>query len=73
MWYGYDPQVIFCHFFHARILSKCIDSGYLMCATPPTVLWRSFCYFTGVFVIVSRCACGLDIIHRSFFITFSAF
>ena len=45
-WFGYNPQIDFCHFFcilnlvifQARILSKCIDSGYLVCAAPPTVL-----------------------------------
>ena len=50
MWFGYNPQINFYHFFRiwnlvifqARILSKGIDSGYLVCATPPTVLCRSF-------------------------------
>ena len=44
-----------------RILSKGIDSGYLLCAIPPTVLCWSFWNFTGVFVLVWRCACGFDI------------
>ena len=39
MWFGYNPQINFCHFFRilkvifqARILSKGIDSGYLVSA-----------------------------------------
>ena len=38
MRFWYNLQIIFCHFsyiFQAWILSKCIDSGYLVCATPP--------------------------------------
>ena len=50
MWFEYNPQINSNHFFRilnsvifqARILSKGIDSGYLVCATPPTVLCRSF-------------------------------
>ena len=46
LWFGHSPQIIFCHFFHklnlvifsAFLLSKWIDSGHLVCATPPTVL-----------------------------------
>ena len=53
--------------FHIWILLKCIDSGYLVCATPPTVLYQSFWNFTGVFFMVWRYACGLDIILRSIF------
>ena len=60
MWFGYNPQIIFCHFFafltfvifQVRILSKGIASGYLVCATPPTVLCQSFLNFTCVFVMV---------------------
>ena len=33
-----------------------------MCATPPTVLCWTFWNFKGVFVMVWRCACDLDII-----------
>ena len=72
------PRLIFFYFFRilnlvifqARILSKAIDSGYIVCAIPPTVLYRSFWNFTDVFVMVWRCACGLDIIHRLIFVTF---
>ena len=42
MWFGYNPQIIICHCFGKRnlvifqgeLLSKCIDSGYLVRATP---------------------------------------
>ena len=45
MWFGYNPP-IFCHFFgklnlvifQALLLSACIDGGYLVRATPPTIL-----------------------------------
>ena len=55
--------------------TKCLDSGYLVCATPHTVLCWSFLNFPDVFVMVWRCACGLDIhvIFRLIFVTFSAF
>ena len=43
MWFGYNPQIIFyffCYFnlgiFLAFLLSKLMDTGYLVCATPPT-------------------------------------
>ena len=50
MWFGYNPQIIFYHFFCyfnlgiflAFLLSKLMDTGYLVCATPPTVLCRFF-------------------------------
>ena len=53
--------------FQSWILLKCMDSGYLVCATPPAILCRSFWNFTSVFVMVWRYVCGLDIILRSFF------
>ena len=45
MWFGYNPWVNFCYFFHfvnfvifwIQILWKCIDSGYLVSATPYTI------------------------------------
>ena len=55
--------------FQSWILLKCIDSGYLVCATPPAVLCQSFSNFTSVSVMVWRCACGLDIIIRLIFLT----
>ena len=81
MWFGYNPQNTSCHFnrilnvviFQSWILLKCIDGGYLVCATPPAVLCPSLPNFTGVFVMVWRCACGLDIILRLRFVTFSSF
>ena len=40
MWFGYDPQIIFCHFvrnlifFQALVLSTYVDSMYLVRVTP---------------------------------------
>ena len=73
MWFGYNPQIIFFTvstfwtFSAARILPNCIDSGHLVCATPPSVLCRSFWNFTDIFVMVWICACGLHIILRLIF------
>ena len=79
MWFGYSPKIFFCHFFNkfnlaifqAFLQSKWIDSGYLVCATPPTVLSWFFRNFTDVFFMVWRYACGLDIVLKLFFVTFS--
>ena len=62
MWFGYNPQIIFCHFFHklnlaifpALSITKWMDRGYLVGATPPTVLCQFFRNFTGVLVMVWR-------------------
>ena len=48
-----------------------MDRGYLVGATPTTVLYQFFGNFTGVLVMVWRHACSLDIILRLFFVTFS--
>ena len=50
MWLGYNPLIIFSHFFcfvnlvffQYEMLSKCIDSGYLVGATPLTVFHQLF-------------------------------
>ena len=47
-----------------------IYSGCLVSATPLTVLYQSFWNFACVFFMVWGCACGLDIIVTSFFVTF---
>ena len=52
------------------LLSKWMDSGYLVCASPPTVLYWFFWNFTGVLDMVWRYACGLDIILKLFFYHF---
>ena len=60
MWFGYNPQIIFCHFFcmlklaifTALSMTKRKDRGYLVGATPPTVLYRYFRNFTGVLIMV---------------------
>ena len=75
MWFGYNCEIIFCHFFNfVNLVSfwpQCIDSGYLVSATPHTFFYRSFWNFAHVFSIVWRCACGLDIILALIFVTFS--
>ena len=50
-----------------------MDSGYLVCTTLPTVLFRFFSNFTDVLTMLLRYACGLDIICQFNFITFSKF
>ena len=47
-----------------------IASGYLVSATPHTILYQSFWNFAHVFSIVWRCACALDIILALIFVTF---
>ena len=75
MWFGYNCLIIFYHFFHfvnlVIFLPQCIDSGYLVSATPHTILYQSFWNFAYVFSMVWRCACGLDIILALIFVTFS--
>ena len=68
-------RLFFCHFFLFKNLvifrPQCIDSGYLVSATPHTILYRIFWNFAHVFSMVWRCACGLDIILALIFVTFS--
>ena len=75
MWFGYNCWIIFYHFFHFVNLvifrPQCIDSGYLVSATPHTILYQSFWNFAHVFTMVWRCAYGLDIILAFIFVTFS--
>ena len=75
MWFGYNCWIIFYHFFHFVNLvifwPQCIDSGYLVCATPHTILYQSFWNFAHIFSMVRRCACGLHIILAFIFVTFS--
>ena len=57
MWFGYNPWIYFCHFFHyvnfvifwPQVLWKCIDSGYLVSATPYTISCLSLCNFAHLF------------------------
>ena len=81
MWFGYNPCITFCYFFHfadfvifwPQILWKCCDSGYLVSATPHTILYQSFWNFVYVFAMVWRFAYGLDIILELIFVTFFHF
>ena len=74
MWFGYYCEVIFCHFFHFAnlviFLPQWIDSGYLVSATPHTILYQSFWNFAHAFSMVWRYAYGLDIILALIFVTF---
>ena len=57
VWFGYNPWINFCHFFHfvyfvifwPQILWKCVDSGYLVSATPYTISCLSLCNFAHLF------------------------
>ena len=77
--FGYNPWINFCHFFHfvnfvifwPQILWQSSDSGYLVRATPHTILYRSLWNFAHVFAMVWRYACGLDRILELIFVTFS--
>ena len=77
MWFGYNCWIIFYHFFHFVNLvifrPQCIDSGYLVSATPHTILYWSFWNFVYVFAMVWRYAYGLDIILELIFVTFFHF
>ena len=69
MWFGYNTQVIFCHFFRklnlaifpALYIAKRMDRGYLVGATPTTGLYLFFGNFTGVFyyscVVSAKLSC----------------
>ena len=50
---------------------RCLDSGYLVIATPCTILYWSFWNFAHVFSRVCKSACGLDRIFKFIFVTFS--
>ena len=73
MWFGYDCWINFCHFFHFVNLvifqPQCIDSGYLVSATPYIILYRSSWNFAHVFSMVWRYACDWDIILALIFVT----
>ena len=79
MWFGCNPCINYCHFFHfgnfvifwPQILWKCCDSGYLVSATPHTILYRTLWNFAHAFAMVWRFACGLDIILELIPIKFS--
>ena len=78
IWFGYNPWINFCYFFHfvnfvifwPQILWKSRDSGYLVSATPHTILYLSLWNFAHVFAMVWRCARDLDVILELIFVTF---
>ena len=59
MCFGYNPCIYFSYFFHfanfvifwPQILWKCCDSGYLVSATPHTILYWPFWNFVHVFAM----------------------
>ena len=66
IWFGYNPCIYFCCFFHfanfvifwPQILWKCCDSGYLVNATPHTILYWSFWnFFHFVNLVIFRPQC----------------
>ena len=65
-------QFELCHFWD-RFLPKHIDTGYLVNATPPTILAWSFWNLAGMFVNVWKCAWRLTVILRLIFVTFLQF
>ena len=77
-WFGYNPWINFCHFFHfvnfvlfwLQILWKCVDSGYLVSATPYTISFLFSYNFAHLFPMVWRCACALDLILQLILFTF---
>ena len=79
IWFAYNPWINFCHFFYfvnfvifwPQILWKSRDSGYLVSATPQTILYWSLWNIAHVFAMVWRCAYDLDIILELIFVTFS--
>ena len=58
MWFGYNPCINFCHFFHFRnfvislpqILWKCIDSRYHVSTTPYAISCLSLLNFAHLFL-----------------------
>ena len=57
IWFGYNPWINFCHFFHfvnfvifwPQILWKCINSGYLVSTTPYIMSCLPLCNFAHLF------------------------
>ena len=87
IWIGHNCWINFCHFFDIVNLvifhPDYTDSSHfspwlyrqwvsLVSATPLTVLYQLFWNFACVFLMVWGCACGLDIVVGSIFVTFLA-
>ena len=76
--YACDFGIIQCHFFFTFELSHFWDLNtikmhyrwYLVCTTPPTVLYQSIWNFAGPYVMVCRCACGFGTITNLTFVPF---
>ena len=72
MWFGYNPQIHFCHIYRilnliivnfsgSKTTHVCIYSRYPVCPSTPMDFCASVWNFTDVFHMVWRCACALDI------------
>ena len=83
VWFGYNPCINFCHFFHIvnfvifwpQILWKCIDNGYSLYNFKLTFMQLCTSFYGEKMCrvdkdIVWRCACGLDLILQLIFVTF---
>ena len=74
MWFGYNPLIIFFSLFllceRYEMLSKCIDSGYLVGAAPLTIFHQLFWNIADVFSMEWRHTCGFGIILQLFFSLF---
>ena len=88
IWFGYNPWINFCHFFPfvnfvifwPQILWKCIDSGYLVSATPYTISCLSLCNFAHLFFFYGLKMCmwfgfnpAVNFCHFSTLLTLSFF
>ena len=80
MRFGCNPQINFCHFFQSLNLvnfwlnfyQSIIDTGYLVNATPPTVLaWISFKLFRRFHQGLKMCM-WFAVILRLIFVTYFA-
>ena len=72
LWFLTSSAVWALSVFLSEMPSKCIDSGYLVGATPVTVFFWLFWNFADVFCMEWRCACSFGIILWLLFLTFSA-
>ena len=83
MWFEYNPQIIFCHFFRKLNLAIFLGLIYNNVNKPGGTLWAQLflLFYTDSFETSlvfwswsedTMYACGLNIILRLFFVTFFA-
>ena len=68
VWFWAYAPIVSYKFFPLFWLS--FFSSYLVVATAPRVFLRSFLNYVYLFYMVCRCACGLELYSRNFFINF---